>query len=78
MKGDKMRDYEGVYLGAQPVLGQTKWKITIQLDTGEIKNEIDNFREIKQCIDTLDLKKGDRIRVRRNKEWVVDKLDKKL
>lgn len=69
--------YEGTFeWGKPPAPGYPVYTFRVRLDNGEIKFLLVDFFEFKRCCETLDLKVGDRIRVRNGKEdWEVWKLD---
>ena len=66
---------EGTFIESRPVVaGLPLWIMRLKLDNGKetfIKNSYD---EIRQCIQTLQIKPGDRVRVKQNGDWEVEKL----
>jgi len=62
--------------GRPPAPGYPVYTFRVRLDSGEIKFLLVDFFEFRRCCEALDLKVGDRIRVRNGKEdWEVWKLE---
>ena len=73
-----LEKYEGVFQGIKPetpgFIGP--WAIYIRLDNGNKKTLSVRWEDARDCIRSLDLKKGDRITVSVDQEvWCIDKVD---
>jgi len=75
------REYEGTFQGTQPSVPgfMGPWTMKIQLDNGEEKEILVTWGDALAHIKKLDLKKGDRIKVRlgtrHDNDWKVKKLN---
>ena len=72
-----LEQYDGVFLGIEPpvpgLIGP--WRIKTRLQNGEKKSFSALWDDVRNCIQSLDLQKGDAIRVFLDEEtWCVEKI----
>ena len=73
-----LEKYEGVFQGIKPEVPGFigPWAIQTRLDDGKRKTLSVLWEDARDCIRSLELKKGDRITVTVDKEvWCIDKVD---